>query len=245
MARNEQRRQKKLALKKAKRNEERRVIARAESSGISGGMALASRWPVVQARVSATLWDQGMGYAVLVRRGPGGLAAMAMFLLDVYCLGVKDVIAHVAPDHAISASVARVNDNGGQWIDVSPEHVRKLVEGALGYALSLGLAPHRDCAAAMSIFGELESSQCATEFTFGFQGQPHFIAGPYDRQARVVEVLSTLRRTCGPDSFHYTVPIESSDMSDELEEVLDGTEYGILDQEESDSEVIHLPRSSL
>ena len=138
MARNEQRRQKKLALKKAKRNEERRVIARAESSGISGGMALASRWPVVQARVSATLWDQGMGYAVLVRRGPGGLAAMAMFLLDVYCLGVKDVIAHVAPDHAISASVARVNDNGGQWIDVRypSEYQFNKRPGALNIPLS-------------------------------------------------------------------------------------------------------------
>lgn len=238
MARNEQRRQKKLALKKSKRNEERRTIARAESSGIAGGMALASRWPVVQARVSATLWTQGIGYAVLVRRGPGGLTAMGLFLLDVYCLGVKDVVARVAPDYAISASLARMSDNGCRWIDVSPEHVRKLVEGTMGYALSLGLAPHRDCAAALSIFGDLESSKCATEFTFGFEGQPHFIAGPYDRQARIVEVINTLRRTCGPDGFHYTVPIESPDLPDELVEVLDGTEQRIIDLEESEFKVI-------
>lgn len=228
MARNEQQRQKKLALKKSKRNEKRRVIARAESSGIAGGMVLASRWPVVQARVSASLWNQGIGYVVLVRRGPGGLTAMGMFLLDVYCLGVKDIVARVAPDHAIAAALARMSDNGCRWTEVSPEHVRKLVEAAMGYALSLGLAPHRDCAATMSIFGDLDSSQCATEFTFGFDGQPHFIAGPYDRQARVVEVLNTLRRTCGPDGFHYTVPIDSSDLPDELVEVSDGTEQRIL-----------------
>ncbi len=228
MARNEQRRQKKLALKKLKRNEERRIIARAESSGIAGGMALASRWPVVQARVSASLWDQGIGYAVLVRRGPGGLTAMGMFLVDVYCLGVKDVMARVAPDHAISSSLARMSDEGSRWIDVSPEHVRKLVEGALGYALSLGLAPHRDCAAAMSIFGDLDSSQCATEFTFGLEGQPHFIAGPYDSRARIAEILKTLRRTCGPDGFHYMVPFGSSESPDEVVGVLDSTEQGIL-----------------
>ena len=101
MAQNEQRRQKKLEAKRAKRKDEQRVIARTQSSGIAGGMAAANRWPVVQARVSVTLWDQGMGYVLLIRRGPGGLTAMAMFLLDVYCLGVKDVWAQVAPDSSI------------------------------------------------------------------------------------------------------------------------------------------------
>ena len=238
MARNEQRRQKQLEAKRAKRQEEQRVVARAQSSGIAGGMAAASLWPVVQARVSATLWDQGIGYAVLVRRGPGGLTAMATFLLDVYCLGVKDVLARVAPDHSISAALARMGEGGCRWIDASPEHVRKLVEGAMGYALSLGLAPHRDCAAALSLFGDLDSSKCATEFTFGSEGQPCFIAGPYDSHARIVEVLNTLRRTCGPDGFHYTVPLASPELSDELADVLDGTEQRILDLEETDSEVI-------
>ncbi len=143
-----------------------------------------------------------------------------------------DDVARVAPDHVNSASLAHMSDNGCRWIDVSPEHVRKLVEGALGYALSLGLAPHRDCAAALSIFGDLESSKCTTEFSFGFEGQPHFIAGPFDRQARIVEILNTLRRTCGLDGFHYTLPIESPELPDELVEAMDGTGQRILDLDE-------------
>ena len=219
MARSEQRRQKKLEAKRAKRKGEQRVIARVQLSGIPRGMAASNRWPVARASVSATLWDKGIGYAMLIRRGPGGLTAMAIFLLDVYCLGVKDVVARVAPDQVISDSVARMTENGCHWIDVSPEHVRKLVEGALGYALSLGLAPHRDCAAAMGLFGDLDSSQCATEFTFGSDGQPLFIAGPFDSDARIVEIANTLRRTCGADGFHDTVPLELPELPEELAEV--------------------------
>lgn len=213
MARNEQRRQKKLADKKSKRKIEQRVVARAESSGIAGGMAAASLWPVTQARIATTLWDDGIGYVLLVRRGPGGLTAMGLFMLDVYCLGVKDVAARIAPDHTISATLARLSEKGYRWIDVSPEHVRKLVEDTLGYALSLGLAPHRDCAAAMRIFGDLESSKCATEFTFGSEGKPLFIAGPFDGPNRITEIVKTLRRTCGPDGFHYILPVGSPDLS--------------------------------
>ena len=236
MARNEQRRQKKLEAKRTKRKEEQRVMARAQSSGIVGGMDAASHWPVVRARVSTTLWEQGIGYVYLVRRGSGGLAAMAMFLLDVYCLGVKDVIAHVAQESTIAGRMAQMDENGGRWIDVSPEHIRKLVEGAMGYALSLGLAPHRDCAGALRLFGELDSSKCATEFTFGDKGQPHFIAGPYDGQARIVDVLKSLQRTCGPDGFHYTLPLASREFLDKFADVLDGTEQRILDLEESNSD---------
>ncbi len=53
MARNEQRRQKKLESKKAKRKDEQRAVARVQSSGMRGRMEAAQHWPVVQARVSA------------------------------------------------------------------------------------------------------------------------------------------------------------------------------------------------
>ncbi len=229
MARNEQRRQKKLAIKKSKRREEQRGVARVQSSGVRGQMELAQHWPVVQARVSSRIWEDGMGEALLVRRGPGGMTAYALFLLDVTCLGVKDVIAHAAPDHVAAIWLSGLFERSGPWIDVAPEHVRKLVEGSIGYALSLGLAPHRDCAAALPIFGELESSRCATEFTFGRDGQPYYIAGPHDSQARIREILSTLKRVCGPNGFHDTIPTASPAVMSELADVIEETDARLIE----------------
>ena len=202
MARNEQRRQKKLAERKSKRNEEQRAVTRMHSSGLRGQMEAAQHWPVIQSRVASRLWEHGIGEALLVRRGPGGVTAYALFLLDVYCLGVKNVIAHAAPIDVAANWLSGVHERCGPWTDVSPEHVRKLVEESVGYALSLGLAPHRDCPAALLIFGKLDSSQCAKQFAFGRKGKPMYVAGPHDSESRIREILGTLTRTCGPDGFH-------------------------------------------
>jgi hypothetical protein len=236
MARNEQRRQKKLEAKKAKRKDEQQVVARVQSSGMRGQMEVAQRWPVVQARVSTRLREHGMGEALLVRRGPGGMTAYVLFLLDVYCLGVKNVVAHVAPDHVAASWLSGLFERSGPWIDVAPEYVRKLVEGSIGYALSLGLPPHRDCAAAMLIFGDLDSSQCSTEFTFGRDGKPYYISGPHESDARIREILVTLKRTCGPDGYHYLVPSATAEVSEELADVIEGTGGRVIDTTEFGSE---------
>lgn len=77
MARNDQRRQKKLEAKRTKRKEQSKAAARLKSTGVAERMLAGSRWPITESRISGTLWDQGIGYAVLVRRSPGGMAAMS------------------------------------------------------------------------------------------------------------------------------------------------------------------------
>jgi len=234
MTRNEQRRQKKLADRKARRKEEHRMQARVQSSGLRGQMEAAQRWPIVQARVSARIWKNGIGEALLVRRGPGGMTAFVLFLLDVYCLGVKNVIAEVKPDHTAANWLSEFFERSGPWEDVAPEHVRKLVEDSIGYALSLGLTPHRECAEALLIFGDLDSSQCATGFTFGDDGQPHYIAGPHDSAARIRDILATLLRTCGPDGFHYTIPLDGPELPGELADVLNDPRARITGLDEAE-----------
>ncbi|MFM9960516.1 MAG: hypothetical protein ACKV2Q_04750 [Planctomycetaceae bacterium] len=237
MARNEQRRQKKLEAKKSKRKEEQRMVARVQSSGTRGQMEVARNWPVVQARVSAGLWDHGMGEALLVRRGPGGITAYVVFLLDVYCLGVKNVVARAEPDHVAARWLTSLFERTGPWVDVSPEHVRKLVEGSIGYAMSLGLAPHHECAGALLIFGDLDSSRCSTEFTFGRDGKPLFIAGPHDNEARIYEILTTLKRTIGAEQMDYVLPSATGKVSGELADLLEETGVRVIDADELDSEV--------
>ncbi len=232
MARNDQRRQKKLEAKRTKRKEQLRDVARLKSSGVADRMLAACRWPITESRISDSLWDNGIGYAVLVRRGPGGMAAMSLFLLDVYCLGVKNVVTLVEPENSISVCLSNMTENGTRWKNVSPEHVRKLVDCSMGYALNLGLAPHRDCAAAMNLFGNLDASQCVVEFVFGCEGQPRYISGPNDSTARSKAVIDTLLRTCGPDGFHYIVHAGNPDELTLLEDEEDDDDQMSLEEDE-------------
>jgi hypothetical protein len=88
-----------------------------------------------------------------------------------------------------------------------PSTARKLVEEAVAYAATIGFQPHPDYRKARLIFGDIDASQCDEQFTFGKDGKPYFIGGPYDDMARCRQVINTLQRTCGEGNFHYLIPI--------------------------------------
>ena len=93
MAANEQKRQKKLAKQQSKERKAKRELARQKQdlSSMSGRMRLASRYPIMECKVSTR--KGMMPYlltVVLSRRIAGGEIAVANFLLDCGCLGIKD-----------------------------------------------------------------------------------------------------------------------------------------------------------
>jgi hypothetical protein len=144
---------------------------------------------------------------VLVSRSlASGNVAFAMFLLDVYCLGVKDVIFDVVSRTRYDWKVYGKFFGEYEPVNLEPAAALKLLEGAIEYARQLGLPPHRDYPKAVRIFGEIDPVSCNQEFTYGKDGKPFFIAGPYDRMAWCRRIIDLLTARCGPDGFHYLIP---------------------------------------
>jgi hypothetical protein len=70
-----------------------------------------------------------------------------------------------------------------------------LVHGAVAFAAGLGFDPHPDFAAARGHLGEL-SEPCA--ITFGREGSPLYVVGPYDDP---IVVMQKLKAAVGSDGF--------------------------------------------
>jgi hypothetical protein len=212
MPQDEKRRQKKLQARRSRRKEELRQRARVFSSNLRSQIALANTWPISASYITGN-FDQGMVNAVLVRRGRNGLSAFSQFLIDLYCLGVKNAASSVKPHHVVEGLLQRWD---GNLQNVPPEYVRKLVEDSIGYALSLGLPPHPDSAVAQLIFGDIDPRLCKVEFEFGQNGQPYFVAGPDDSPRRITEIMDVLSKTQGgTDNFRFVVPVATSEDSEE------------------------------
>jgi hypothetical protein len=221
MARNENRRRKKLEAHRAKRKEQKKAVARFQSSGMQARMTVAKDWPVMDARTSSTLWEEGLGYVAVARRGKHNHVAAAFFLVDVYCLGVKDVILFIDSEARWHEMTRRIAEGGQVWTEVAPEHARKLVEGAVAYARSFNISPCREWPAASLIFGGIDATQCLTEFTFGKDGKPFYIAGPYDDPDRVREIMLALQRNAGSNNYDFLAPINVDDVPPELKEMVE------------------------
>ncbi len=230
MARDARKQQQKQERRAAKRKAKSRELARANSAGLAERLAAADKYPVLDCLVSTDVWTQGIGYVVLSRELPGGNIAFAWFLVDRYCLGVKNLIVNIVGRFSYDSKLRELQSQY-QFKPMELAAARKFVEGAVAYAANLSLPPHADYQKGKHIFGSIDASACTETFEYGKEGKPYFFAGPYDTPQRCRRILAALEHHCGPGGYHYLIPATG------MEILPDGArerEVHLLDMAEAD-----------
>jgi len=167
-------------------------------------IARAAQFPIHEALIPAELFERGIGNLLFSRSLPDGRLAVAAFLLDVFCLGVKDAFLAIVARDEYARRLGPGSANEGLQ-PMQPACFRNLVEGGVAYAHDLGFSPHRDYAVASQMFGDLESTTCPTRFEYGHDGKPFYVSGPHEAAARVQAILEQLQRRLGTGNFDYLV----------------------------------------
>ncbi|MCW6010609.1 hypothetical protein K1W54_39580 [Micromonospora sp. CPCC 205371] len=136
--------------------------------------------------------------AVLVARRPRHSSKLQVggYLVDVYCLGVKNALVEAMNERDLRELVANyyATYDGGP-LAIPLEQARHVVFGAVDYARGLGFEPHPDFAPAADLLGPWTGP---SDITFGSDGVPTFVQGPYD-DVRAIE--KTLRRSVGKGKY--------------------------------------------
>ena len=175
--------QKKLEKQKAKQKAKRRELARRESRGVPARLEAAATAPILHCCTTRDLWKNGIASVLMSRELHDGNVAFVVFLVDMYCLGVKDVFHGITPRRLYERNVYGRILRPGRVVTLKPECARKLIEGAVSYAADSGLSPHADYRAGRLIFGTISAEACAEQFTYGKDGKPMFVSGPNDDAA--------------------------------------------------------------
>ena len=221
MAIDQKRRQKQLAKKAAKRKrilaEKRASQRKMDISSLKGLIHLASNSPIHECLVPKGIFDVGIGDIVISRKMPYGEIAASLFLVDTYCLGVKDCFFTTVSNSGYDNRVTHLRQNE-DLERVEPEYAVKLIEGAVTYAKGLGFNPHKEYSLAKKIFDTIDPSGCTSEFEFGKDGKPFYVSGPNATQADSDRIISILNERFGPDGFHYMVGLEAGEDLDEEED---------------------------
>lgn len=205
------REQERLAKQKAKQAARRRQVARRNSPDPTIRLKAADRWPIVASLVPENLWTMGLGNLVVARRTPDGQLACAVFLVDVYCLGVKNALWKILGQSQFHA-LCRDLDANGRLVEVTPEHFAKLVYCAADFGQSLGFPPHRDFRHAQRLLAGIDPSQCPVVFEFGREGHPLYIRGPAE-SIDEAHIIAARVQALGGD---YVVPLKPSEAPPEL-----------------------------
>ncbi|ASC71358.1 uncharacterized protein XM38_023100 [Halomicronema hongdechloris C2206] len=146
----------------------------------------------------------GLAQVFVVRR-EGMRYLVASYLVDYWCLGVKDAMGPQRLNQTqYTAMVEKAYDNFHQSSRViSLAQAQAVVLGAVDYAARLGLAPHPGFEQARSHLGVPE--QPLPALSFGRDGKPYYISGPYDDPQHVIACLT---QSVGEGNFDYLVAAE-------------------------------------
>jgi hypothetical protein len=218
----EQKRQKKLAKKRSKEIRKKRELAQQKQrmASLAGQMQLAAQGSIHECLISQSAFDStGMATVMLARQMSGGRIGVAVFCVDLFCLGVKDAFGRVCSLQEYREIVDKFGE-ADVLEPAPPSHARCLVEAATRYAERLGFAPHPDYRKVAPIWGDIDANQCDVEFEFGRNGKPCYVCGPRDDLSRQRLIMQQLAAAVGPDNFDVIVRPESAPQF-ELEEYAD------------------------
>jgi hypothetical protein len=171
------------------------------SRGWRAGLTMEGRtgWPGIED--AAETGESGLVGVLVARRERHGRVSVCGYLVDVYCLGVKDVIGPRVVDEprldGFTRSFFSAFDRPPLAAPI--ELAQHLVLGSVEYARGLGFEPAAGFAAAR---GQLGSWTGPAAIEFGRCGKPFFIQGPRDDANHVQR---TLQRSVGSDNYDFLV----------------------------------------
>jgi hypothetical protein len=199
------RQQKKMAKQKAKRSAKRSILLRHSSPDPTIRLERAEKWPVVQALVAAELWDEGIGYLLIAREESEGRVVFASFVVDVYCLGVKNAFWR-AGSHQDLKTLIRQLGTVQKMRPITPACLARIIKGAVEYAQSFGFPPHPDYRHASMLLDGIDPSTCPNQFTYGRDGKPFYFQGPDESFAQATAISQRIQSAGG----HFMVRLPSA-----------------------------------
>jgi hypothetical protein len=166
----------------------------------------AAHGPAGECYVSDNIFQGGLGSVIISRPTATGRIATGVYLIDAYCLGVKDAFARLYTEDEFEHVLDGSNETQ-QMRQVEPAYAKKLILDAVAFARTHGLEPHPDFRDASRLLEGIDASACTTEFTFGYDGNPFFIAGPYDTPERMKQIAAALSSKRNSGEYNFMVPI--------------------------------------
>ncbi len=207
MPRDERKRQKALMKQRSKQKATSQHKAQQQALTPSSPQAILRRarsYPLYECLISDN-WNKkdnmGLVEVLVAREQPDGDICFGVYLVDTFCLGLKNTFANASFSRSRYQSEVRNKVfRAGKPVECSIELAQQMIYQSIEYAEQFGFEPEKDFMLSQYLLaprGELEEPY---DLTFGKDGKPFFISGPNDNVARI---LRQLEKTAGPGNYDY------------------------------------------
>ena len=135
--------------------------------------------------IMANWLEGGLAPILVVRQQPNLKYLFGMFMVDYYCLGLKETFfkANVKFDK-IAEMKARLSY---PLVPFEYEDARSLILGGIQYAKALGFEPQKDWKYTQYIIEADKPFE--NKFEYGKDGKPFYVSGPHDDASAILNRL--------------------------------------------------------
>jgi SEC-C motif len=180
----------------------------------------ADDYPVEACYLNADWKEQGLARIVVTRSQENGKIMVGAFLMDTFCLGVKNAFCNEGLGRRqIENQLLRGYYQNEEPTRVGINYVKEIIYGAVDYARGLGFDPHPDFELSRHVLGSEEIDRTRNLKFGGPEGKPLYVAGPDDDAATI---LQKLRKRLGKDGFHFIAPEDHWEAVEEDEDAQPG-----------------------
>jgi len=207
------RRRQKALLKKRKKDKERQkkrrqAYRRPDSSQEIHWLKNAGKYPLLECLIGEGWEDHGIAPILVSRRQPDGRIVLGSFLVDIYCLGVKDTFFQAGLMRSEYETLKRDVFLEIPGVPCPPGKAGRIIFGAIDYAKRWGFEPQADYELSRFVLQNLPEDGGDEPVTFGYEGKPFYVAGPHDD---FEAIIATLKRTAGEGNFDFMAPLKISE----------------------------------
>ena len=174
--------------------------------------------PIYECLVNAGWEDSKMVSVVVSRVHASGNITAGFFLVDLYCLGVKNSTyffnySPVEYEEQIQ-KIMHLDIN-----KISYELAHNIVYAGLDYASDLGLNPHKDFTSLTRFMLEEDTEEVELiEIECGRNGKPFYMQGQFDSEQMVKRVLAQLERSVGKGNYDFALDAQADESGEKYDE---------------------------
>lgn len=171
-----------------------------KKGGVIPATSECCKFPVYECKVLENWEETGISPVYVSRELTKDSYVFISYLVDFWCLGIKDTILKFG---ATKRDLAQIYSRSDDLVTISYQDARSLILGAMDFAKTIDIAPHSSWNGIPSSFIEAHLAY-EKKFSFGYKGKPHYVSGPHDYELyNIEEVVKKVSKAQG----HYVVHV--------------------------------------
>jgi hypothetical protein len=169
--------------------------------------------PIHECWINSDWKSHGEAKIIVSRIHANGHYTFGVYLVDLYCLGIKDAFYNFNVDEDLYAELLE-RVGGENSTQVSYDLVHNIIYAAKEYADELGFKPHNDFTSVAQFILEEDTEDIELiDIECGFNGKPLYVDAGHESPEKAKQIINQLTKVVGAGNFK--VKIEDNDFFDE------------------------------